>query len=473
MNSNTQKIAYNTVIQIISRAVVTVISLVALAYIARYLGVIGMGKYNLIFAYLGLFGVVLDFGFFLLQVREITRTPEREGYIVGNVFGLKLVLSLVVFSSAYIAAIFLYHDPIITTGVLIGAISQASLSFALVPISLFQARLQMDRVAIANIITRLIYIGLVVWAIRANQGVMGIVIAATVANVSAFIIQTALIWSQRPIIPQWDIKYWWHFIKEAAPLGIVVVLATIYFRIDSVILSLMKGDYAVGIYTTPYKVVEVALSVSTIFMSSVFPILTKAWNENKETTLRIFRKAFDISALLGLPIVVGTMLISTPLIIAIAGQEFAPSGIALRIIIWSALLSFFGAVLNYTIIAAGRQSLLVLPYVFATIFNIVANIIFIPHYSYIGAAYITVATEAIVMIYAGVLVFRLLRITPAWVVTLKATLASVVMAGAMYWSNIDNLVINILLGMTVYGIIIFFIRAVPREILRELRLVKQ
>ncbi len=431
-----------------------------------------MGKYNLIFAYLGLFGVVLDFGFFLLQIREIAKTPEREGYIIGNVMGLKLALSVIVFSAAYVAAIFLYHDPIITTGVLIGAISQASLSFALVPVSMFQARLQMDRVAITNIITRLIYIGLVVWAIRAGQGVMGIVVSATIANVTAFIIQTALIWPQRPIIPYWDIKYWWHFIKQAAPLGAVVVLATIYFRIDSVILSLMKGDYAVGIYTTPYKVVDVALSVPTIFMSSVFPILTKAWNENKEATFRIFRKAFDVSALLGFPIVVGTMVISTPLMVAIAGKDFAPSGLALQIIIWAVLMSFFGSVLNYTIIAAGRQAWLTLPYLVATVFNIAANIILIPRYSYIGASYITVATEALVMVYAGFLVFRLLRITPAWVVTLKALIASAVMAGVMYWLKLDNIILNILLGGAVYGATIVAIKAVPREMLRELKLIK-
>ena len=470
--SNTRKIAYNTIVQIVARVLVTVISLVALAYVARYLGVIGMGKYNLIFAYLGLFGVLLDFGFFLLQVREITKTPERESYIIGNVLGLKLALSLVVFGGAYITAIFLYHDPIIITGVLVGAISQASLSYAQIPISLFQARLQMDRVAITNIVTRLVYVGLIIWAIYANQGVIGIIVAATIANVLALLIQTALIWPQRPTIPRWDTSYWWHFIKQAAPLGVAVVLATIYFRIDSIILSLIKDDYAVGIYTTPYKVIEVVLTVPTIFMSSVFPVLTKAWSESREAALRIFRKAFDFSALLGIPIVVGTTLISTPLMIAIAGQEFAPSGLALKILIWTTLMSFFGAVLNYTIIAAGRQTLLVMPYLLATIFNIVANIILIPRYSYVAAAYVTVATEVLVIIYAGSLVFRLLRITPAWIVTLKAIFASAIMAGAIYWLKLDNLILNIVLGMAVYGAVILIVRAVPREILRELKLIK-
>ncbi len=468
--SSTRKIAYNTVVQIISRVIVTAISLVALAYIARYLGVVGMGKYNLIFAYLGLFGVILDFGFFLLQVREITKNPEREAYIIGNVFGLKLALSVVVFSIAYITALFLYDDPTLTTGILVGIISQASLSYAQIPISLFQARLQMDRIAIVSIITRLIYVGLIAWSIQTNQGVLGVVLSATIANVLAYVIQTILIWPQTPTIPLWDTKYWWHFIKEAAPLGVAVVLATIYFRIDSIILSLMQSNYAVGIYTTPYKVIEVVLTVPTIFMSSVFPVLTRAWSEGQTAVVRVFRKSFDFSALLGIPIVVGTMLISTPLMVAIAGTDFAPSGLALKILIWTTLMSFFGAVLNYTIIAAGRQTMLTLPYLFATIFNIVANLIFIPQYSYIGAAYITVITQAFVMIYAAVLVFRILKITPTWTVTLKAIFASALMAGAMIWLQMDSLVGNIALGMVVYGLAILLMGAVPKEILKELKL---
>jgi len=472
MTSATRKIAYNTIVQVVARAIVTAISIVAIAYIARYLGVIGIGKYNLIFAYLGLFGVILDFGFFLLQVREITKTPDREAVIIGNVFGLKLALSLVVFGAAYLAALFIYHDPVITTGVLVGAFSQASLSYAQLPISLFQARLQMDRVAISNVLTRVLYVILVLAAIRANLGVLGIVLAATIANIAALILQMALVWPQTPILPRWDIAYWWYFIKEAAPLGAAVVLATIYFRIDSVLLSVLKGNYEVGIYTTPYKIVEVVLTLPTIFMSSVFPILTKALSEGQAAASRVFRKAFDFSALLGWPIVVGTMMVGTPLMVAIAGREFTASGLVLQIIIWTTLMSFFGAVMTYTVIAAGRQRLLTLPYVAAALFNVVANLILIPRYSYIAASYITVATEALVVLYVSILVYRLLRITPTWAVTGKAIAGSLIMAGAIYWFKLDNLGLNILLGTAVYSAVVLITRAIPYDILRELKLAK-
>lgn len=470
--SNTRKIAYNTLVQVVARAVVTAISIVALAYIARYLGVIGMGKYNLIFAYLGLFGVILDFGFFLVQVREITKAPERTAYIVGNVLGLKLTLSAVVFGGAYLAASLIYHDPVITTGVLIGAVSQAALSFAQAPISVFQARLQMDRVAVVNIVTRLIYVGLIFWAIRADYGVIGIVLAATAANVAALIIQMLLVWPIAALVPRWDVSYWWRFVKEAAPLGMAVVLATIYFRVDSVLLSLLKGNYEVGIYTTPYKVVEVILTVPTIFMSSVFPVLTRAMSEGRDAIERIFRKSLDFSFLLGIPIVVGTMVIGTPLMVAIAGPDFAPSGPVLQITIWTALASFVGAVLTYTLIAAGKQILLTWPYIIATIFNIGVNLIVIPRFSYIGAAYVTVATEIIVVICASVLVFKLFRLIPALGALVKAVVASAAMAAAMYFVPTNNLIVMVILGMVVYGLVALVLRAVPREILRELKLVR-
>ncbi len=466
--SDTKKIAYNTIVQIVARVVTTLASLVAIMYLTRYLGVEGFGQYTMIIAYLALFGIFADFGFFLLQVREVTQKPEQERYIVGNIFGLKLALCIGVFAVAYLASLFIYDNPVVTTGILIGGLMQSSIILAQVPVSIFQARLEMDRVALTNVLARIVYLGLVLWAVKQDMGLIGIMWISVAANVFAFAIQTIWVWRVSPIIPQWDFKYWKNFLVEAWPIGIVVILATIYFRIDTVMLSLMKGEWEVGIYGAPYKITEVVLTVPTIFMTSVFPVITKALDNNLARAQTIFKKAFDSMALLAAPLAFGVTIIGTPLMVMISGQDFAASGPALKLLIWAVAISYLGGVLNYSIVAAGKQRILVWPYLIATLFNVVTNLIVIPRYSYMGAAAVTVATELLVFILVLAAVYRIFKLFPGWSVFLKSLAGSVIMFAVLWWVNSDSIWINAVLGAAVYAVVIIVTKAVDKNIVREL-----
>lgn len=466
--SDTQKVAYNTVVQIIARVVTTLASLVAIGYLARYLGVEGYGQLTLIITYLALFGVMADFGFFLLQVREITRKPEQEAYIAGNIFGLKLVLSAIAFSAAYITSLFVYGNSIITTGILIGIIMQTAAILSQVPVSMFQAHLQMQKVAVTNVVSRVFYLLLIIWGVSSDIGLLGMVWVMVAANVAALVFQMAWAWRVAPIVPQGDLKYWRSFLIEAWPIGVVVVLATIYFRIDTVMLSVMKGDYEVGIYGAPYKVIEVMLTVPTIFMTSVFPIITKALSENWERARQIFRKSFDFMALIALPLGFGVVIVGTPVMVLIAGSDFAASGPVLKLLIWATVISFFGGVLNYSIIAAGKQRILVWPYLVATTFNVVANLIMIPRFSYMGAAITTVATELLVFGCVMIMIYRWAKLTPALTVFTKSLVSAGVMFGVLYWAGLESLWLNLALGTLIYGVGILATRAIDKNIVREL-----
>ena len=466
--SATRQVAYNTIVQIVARAITTAISLLAIAYLSRYLGVAGYGQYGLIFAYLSLFGIVVDFGFFLLQVRETTRRPDQESFILGNVLGLKLALGAVVFVVAYGVARLLYDNPVIYTGILIGALSQWALTLHQVPVSLFQTRLQMHKVAIVNVAARVAYLAAILWSIQAQVGLLGIIGLVAVLNIGAWLVQQ--LWASQiaNIAPRWDTEYWWEFIKEAWPLGVAVVLAVIYFRVDTVMLQAIKGDYAVGIYSLPYKVIEVALTVPTIFMSSVVPVFTRFWEHQRERAHQTFRKAFDAMVLIGWPLAVGVMVISTQLMVLIGGSDFVDSGAVLKILIWATFISFMGGVFNYSIIAAGHQRLMVWPYLAATLFNIVTNLIFMPRYSYIGAAYTTVATELLVILYIAWLARRRLGLVPDIRVFGKAMLSSGVMVAVLWWTGVESLWWAVALGAAVYGVMIVATKAVNQDIVREI-----
>lgn len=430
------------------------ISLVVLGYLTRYLGVEGYGQYNVIFAYLALFGVMVDFGFYLLQVREIVNKPEQESFILGNILGLKLALSAVVFSLAYVVALFVYDDPVLTTGILFGIISQAAISFLHVPNSLFQAKLQMQVVAIGNVLSRLLYGAGIIWAIYAELPLVQIIGIISLANLVTFI---GMMWAaarQVKVKPLVDLVYWKYFLRQALPLGVSTVLAMLYFRIDTVILGYMAGDYAVGIYSAPYKILDVILSIPVIFMSSVFPIMTQAIAQGQENLQRIFDKAINYSVMVAAPIVAGTFWLAGPIILILAGPDFALSGSVLRILVWVTAVSFLGAVFTYTVIASGKQQILVWPYIMATIFNIIANIILIPRYSYMAAAYITIVTEVIVTCWAGFLVYRTLKLAPPSTQWVRSILAAVGMLIVLDVSGISNFYLSVLLAAVTYPLLL-------------------
>ena len=410
----------------------------------------------------------VDFGFFLLQVREISKYPEREAEISGNVFGLKLTVAAIVFTLGYLGALIFYDNPVITTGILIGAFSHATMTLALVPIGIFQARLEMQKVAVINIISRSIYLGLIIWGITTNIGLLGLILMTAIANVIMWGI--SWLWANKlvQLIPRFDLKYWWTFVKEAMPLGAALVLATIYFRVDTIMLGALQNDYAVGIYGAPHKIVEVILSVSTIFMTSVFPVLTNAFDQSRERAQRIFQKAYEAMHLITWPIIFGILAVGTPLMVLIAGEEFEPSGAVIKILIFAIGLSFVGATFNYSLIASGNQKYLALPYLFATFFNIVANWFVIPKYSYIGAAVTTVATELIVVVIVLIIMRRIVGFVPTIKVPLKALTSAGVMFGALWYLGLDNLFLNIILGAVVYAVMLLITKAVDKQTIREL-----
>lgn len=464
----TRQIAFNTAVQVGGRAITALVAVIIIALLTRYLGVAGYGQYATIFAYVGLAGILVDFGFFLIVVREVTKHPGRRAHILGNVLGLRLVAAILIFSLVYLATLGLGYPLAIVSGIAIASVSQAFMSFSQVPVSLFQARLRMDKATLADILGRLLILGLIILFIQMNLGLLALVAAVALGNIFVFLFDFFMALPDAFIYPRFDFAFWSSFLREALPMGIVVVLAFVYFRIDMIMLSLMKGDFAVGVYAPPYKIVEMLLTFPTIFMSSVFPVITKTLKESFRRAGPIFRRAFDFLSFTALPVLIGILIIATPLMVFVAGPDFSASGPVLGILIFAVAISFINSVSVYTLVAAGKQKSLVWPYVLAAVFNVVANLALIPRFSYIGAAYTTVATELLVVIYTFYLVARELKFVPSGVVFGKSLLASLIMGGVLCLLRDWNFIVLVGLGALIYLFFSFLLRIFPRELLKEL-----
>lgn len=457
-----RKIAFNTGVQLFGKMVTVATSVLIIAYLSRYLGVTGYGDYTTIFAYLGIFAVFVDLGLFIITVRELAKDSSQERQILGNMLGLRIVMGVVVFTLAYLIALTLPYSGIVKIGILIGAVSQFLLSINQTPLSLFQARLTMYKATFSDIVGRLVLLGLVLWFISLNLHFLYIILAVAISSIIVLISNMIILRAVVVIKPLFDLRVWKEMLVAALPMGIVIILGTIYFRIDTVMLSVMKGSFDVGIYGAPYKVLEVFLAIPTVFMSSVLPIITKSLSSDMNKARTMFCKAFDFLSLTALPLIAGTLVIATPVMVLIAGNDFALSGPVLKILILALGGSFLNSVMIYTIIAADQQKRLVAPYIIAVVFNIVTNFLVIPHFSYFGAATTTVATELFILLTSIYIVRKHLALSPRWIVFNKALLASIIMGVALMYINL-HVIWLVIIGTGIYSVIIFITKAVTKQ----------
>ena len=100
---------------------------------------------------------------------------------------------------------------------------------------------------------------------------------------------------------KFDYDYWKYILREAIPLGVIIVLGLIYFKIDTIMLSVMKDSHAVGIYSATYKVLEILYTIPAMFMGSVFPIISRYIKDGDKRASFGFKRSFDFISILAFP----------------------------------------------------------------------------------------------------------------------------------------------------------------------------
>ena len=184
------------------------------------------------------------------------------------------------------------------------------------------------------------------------------------------------------------------WLRESWPLFLNQMLQGLFFKVDAVLMPALAGSAAAGVYAAAYKVSEGAGIVSSSFTLAVFPRLARA-NQSAGAYAMALRLLFQI----GFPLAAGIGLLAQPIVGVVGGRDYLPdSAIALAILICYLPLSYANGLTQYVLIAAGRQRLLTGAFFAALIFNVAANVMLIPRFSYVGAAWVTVASEVVLLV---------------------------------------------------------------------------
>lgn len=424
-------IVSNTVIATAGRSINVVLGLLVVKLVTGFLGPSGYGAYALLLSFGTILQLVADGGLYLQLTRSIAQAPHRESELTSHILSLRIVLLCVVFVIGAGTLAALPTGTSLTRPFIIIALGLSFQSVSQLFMGIFQYHQVVWRATIGDLIGRLGQIISVIYFGLSGAAVSGMVAAFTVGSGLAWLTHQLALPVRRPrLAASWPA--WKELLHSSWPLGALLLLNAIYFRIDTVVLSFWRTPAEVGWYSLAYRVIESALFFPAMFGGLLLPRLTEAATGGHQSRLRQY-----LTQSLGLQLVVVGFIIITLLMRAeaiiyfIADASFSPAAPILQLLSVALGIMFFGNIFGFTMIALHKQNSLLKIYGVLAVANTIGNILTVPRWGMTAAAVTTIITEAIATICAGWIIWRDIPYRLP-VRSMSGTLAAACIAGTIY-----------------------------------------
>lgn len=369
----------------------------ATVLVARYLGPDNYGILAYAVSLTALFATVGHMGLSGLVVREIVKKPDERPETLGTTLALKLSGAALGLVALLIYALIFEKPGSLEFWVL--AIVASSLLFQ--PFRVidfwFEAHVQAKYPAIARSLSMFIVVLLKALLVYVGAGLLLFAFAQLLQFilVACFLL---FLFKAKAAIP---LKAWRSsFIKakELLSQGWVIFLgaifATIYLKIDQVMLRWFVGSEEVGVYAVAATFSEAWYFVPTAIVASFFPRLINLKLEDQQKFNRRLQQIFDLLFVAALPAAMAVSVIAGPVILFFFGEQYLGASSILAIHIWAALFIFMRAALSKWILIENVLVFSLITQGFGALANVGLNILLIPHYGGNGAAVATLIAYA-------------------------------------------------------------------------------
>ncbi len=176
-------------------------------------------------------------------------------------------------------------------------------------------------------------------------------------------------------------------LRDSWPFILVGIMGTLYMRMDQLMLKEMLDLEAVGIYSAALRLSEIWYFIPVAITGSLFPAIIVAKKDNEEFYYKRLKQLFNLLVFIAIIIILPITIFSNFLISLIYGSNYLGSSLVLKIHVWSCFFVFTGNILGKWHIVENKQKILLFRTLFGVVSNVILNLILIPRFEAVGAAY--------------------------------------------------------------------------------------
>jgi O-antigen/teichoic acid export membrane protein len=390
-----ERVMSNTAALLASRLLVAAMGWAGTLLIVRSLSRTSWGQFSFVFSTLALLYIVTNAVGPRVAIGGLLERADREAF-AGSYAILRALLGVLGYGIAVGFVVVAGYPPVVVKAMLIaGAIiivSSTSGSYVIV----FQVHQDMRQPAIAQVLGQVAQLALTVLLVLDGAGILPLVTPAVLCEL------VILAWTLRAVRKLLSVRYrilwstWGALARSAVPVALGQGFFAIYASIDTVLLSKLQDFQAVGVYSVAYKFANVVTMVPIALSTAVLGGLVSSWPDDPERFWGAIRRSIGTLYLLGAAITAEFAIFARPVVELLYG-DYAAASVPSVVVVAASCLGFFSMLMTTALTAQGRMRPFVLIGAFGLVTNVAANLLVIPRWSYTGAAWVTLGTEAAVV----------------------------------------------------------------------------
>ncbi len=368
-------------------------------YTAVRLGPPLFGVFAFTLASVEMLSALGDLGLSRYGARELIRQDGRRASLAGIILTLQLLVSVVLTVVAVVILLLLTPGPAKRDVLLLGLAAAFVSSFIFTTDTVFTACRRFGASAVFAVIGRVVYLAAGFAALRLGYSV----VAVTAAFLLGYLVESALRmaytgWRVTPFSFGFRRAELAAFLRGAAPFALSAVATLVYFRADTLIMELLRGDIDVGIYNAAYSFFAFFVWAPIILARTLLPGLTERFRTDPEGAELVNWFWLRAVGAASVPVAFAMTMLAGPLIRSLMPPEFNGSIIALQVLMWSIPPLMMVTVGFNALVVTNRERQAAGTTVATALIIVVLDLVLIHYYGVTGAAAAMVTATALWLI---------------------------------------------------------------------------
>jgi O-antigen/teichoic acid export membrane protein len=394
---------------------------VGFAYLARALSPESYGLIEYAVGLAGLAAIVIEGGLGPVAAREVARERTRASELAGTVVSLRLTLTLLLVPlvglSTYVTG---------QSGPVIALVWLYALTLFAIPLKqdwLLQGLERMSLVAPAQALKSAVFAVGVFVIVRSSEDLVrvGVVeIAAAAAFALYYVVAQRTV--EIPLTLRAPAAQMWPLFRAGAVVGASNMVWTFMLYVPIFLVTNMAGAAQAAWLGAAQRIVYSLVGLSALYFFNLYPVIARRLHEDVPAWESLMNRSYRLVAWTSLGAALVSTIAADTVIRVVFGPGFASAVPVFSIYIWLFPIRLLSGHARWTLVAGGRQGMMLLSEVFATATLLIMGVGLIPEYGALGAALAVVTANIVGWISAHIFAARHVGHLPS----LRLTLAPVV-----------------------------------------------